>query len=78
MCLAIPMVVIDKNDNEATVEAGGIRKNVRLDLLENVNRGDYVLVHTGFAIEKVDTREAEETLNLIREVYRAGLETKKR
>ena len=73
MCLAIPMIVKEIEGDAAVVEAGGIRKNVRLDLLENVTLGDYVLIHTGYAIEKIDKKEAEETLDLIKKVYRAGM-----
>ena len=76
MCLGIPMKVTEKKGNEAVAEAGGIRKNVRLDLLEETQVGDYVLIHTGYAIEKLDPEEARETLELIRQVYRAGLTNK--
>ncbi len=76
MCLGIPMAVIHREGNQAVVESGGIRKNIRVDLLDEVEEGDYVLVHTGFAIEKVDTEEARETLDLIKEVYRAGQQTR--
>ena len=73
MCLAIPMIVKEIEGDAAVVEAGGIRKNVRLDLLDDVSLGDYVLIHTGYAIEKIDKKEAEETLDLIKKVYRAGM-----
>jgi hydrogenase expression/formation protein HypC len=73
MCLGIPMKVIEKNGNEAVAEAGGIRKNIRLDLLEDVRVGDFVLIHTGYAIEKLDPEAARETLELIKQVYRAGM-----
>ena len=73
MCLAIPMEIKSMDGDEAVVEAGGIRKNVRLDLLEDAGIGDFILVHTGYAIEKLDPVEARETLELIREVYRAGM-----
>ena len=73
MCLAIPMIVKEIEGDAAVVEAGGIRKNVRLDLLDDVRLGDYVLIHTGYAIEKIDEKEAEETLDLIKKVYRAGM-----
>ena len=73
MCLAIPMKVKEIEGDAAVVEAGGIRKNVRLDLLDDVRLGDYVLIHTGYAIEKIDEKEAEETLDLIKKVYRAGM-----
>ena len=73
MCLAIPMEIKQINGNEAVAEAGGIRKEVRLDLLEGAEIGDYILIHTGYAIEKLDPAEAMETLELIKQVYRAGM-----
>ena len=73
MCLAIPMEIKQINGNEAVAEAGGIRKEVRLDLLEGAEIGDYILIHTGYAIEKLDPEEALETLELIKQVYRAGM-----
>ncbi len=73
MCLGIPMQIIQINGKEAAAEAGGVKKSIRLDLLEGCKTGDYVLIHTGFAIEKLDEREALETLELIRQVYNAGV-----
>jgi hydrogenase expression/formation protein HypC len=73
MCLGIPMKIVEKSGMEAVAEAGGIRKNVRLDLLEGAEIGDFILIHTGYAIEKIDPDEAEETLDLIKRVYRAGM-----
>lgn len=73
MCLGIPMIVVEKNGNDAVTESGGVRKSIRLDLLESAAVGDYVLIHAGYAIEKLDTEEALETLELLREVYRAGM-----
>jgi hydrogenase expression/formation protein HypC len=73
MCLAIPMEIIEINGNEAVAEAGGIRKDVRLDLIESAQIGDFILIHTGYAIEKLDPAEALETLELIKQVYRAGM-----
>jgi len=72
MCLGIPMRVIEKNGADAIAESGGVKKNIRLDLIEGVDIGDYVLIHAGYAIEKLDTGEALETLELLRQVYRAG------
>jgi hydrogenase expression/formation protein HypC len=72
MCLAIPMEIREINGDEAVAEAGGIRKEVRLDLLDGARVGDFVLIHTGYAIEKLDPAEARETLELIRQVYEAG------
>jgi hydrogenase expression/formation protein HypC len=73
MCLAIPMEIIEINGNEAVAEAGGIRKEVRLDLIESAKIGDFILIHTGYAIERLDPAEARETLELIKQVYRAGM-----
>lgn len=73
MCLAIPMEITEINGNEAVAVAGGIRKDVRLDLLEGAEIGDFILIHTGYAIEKLDPEEARETLELIKQVYRAGM-----
>jgi hydrogenase expression/formation protein HypC len=67
------MEIKEIDGNEAVAEAGGIRKNVRLDLLEDAKLGDYILIHTGYAIEKLDPEEARETLELIKQVYRAGM-----
>jgi len=61
MCLAIPMEILSIDGNKAIAEAGGIRKDVRLDLLEGAEVGDYILIHTGYAIEKLDPEEALET-----------------
>ena len=72
MCLGIPMMIVERTENDAVAESGGVRKNVRLDLLENAAIGDYVLIHAGFAIERLDEKEALETLELLRQVYRAG------
>ncbi|NOX45298.1 MAG: HypC/HybG/HupF family hydrogenase formation chaperone [Caldiserica bacterium] len=73
MCLAIPVKVVAVRGNEATVDLGGIRSRARLDLLpEEVRPGDYILVHTGFAIRRLDPADAEETLKLFDELLSAG------
>ena len=69
MCLAIPSEIIEITDKMATITAGGIRREVSLLLLpEEASVGDYVLVHAGFAIHKMDPRAAEEAVTLIREI----------
>jgi hydrogenase expression/formation protein HypC len=73
MCLGIPMRVSAIDGNDAVAEAGGVSKAIRLDLVEAVRVGDYVLIHTGYAIERLDEREALETLALIEQVYRAAV-----
>lgn len=66
MCLAVPMKIIKVNGEKATAEQGGCSRDIRTDFLENLVPGDYVLVHAGMAIEKINEEEAEETLRLIR------------
>lgn len=68
MCVAIPSKVVEIEDNVATVELGGNRSSARLDLIEDVKIGDYVLVHAGFAITTVDEQYALETLAMLTEV----------
>jgi hydrogenase expression/formation protein HypC len=73
MCLAIPGKIVDIVDAEnsiAKVEVGGVRRNVNIGMLdrETTQIGDYVLIHVGFAMSKVDEREAEETLRLLNEL----------
>lgn len=65
MCLAVPMRVVSIEGVEAEVEQGGTRLRARIDLVENVKVGDYVLVHAGFAIQTLDEDEALETLRLL-------------
>ncbi|HEX9933841.1 MAG TPA: HypC/HybG/HupF family hydrogenase formation chaperone [bacterium] len=66
MCLAIPMRVVEVRGDEGTVELGGVRHTVGLQLLEGVRPGEYVIVHAGFAIQRLDEKDAEKTLALIR------------
>ena len=68
MCLAIPAKIIDIKKNSAIVDVGGTLREVSIDLCPDVSAGKYVLVHTGFAIQKVDEKEAEETLELLMKV----------
>jgi hydrogenase expression/formation protein HypC len=73
MCLAIPGRIVEFVDEEnriAKVEVGGIRRNINLGLLADVPiaLGDYVLIHVGFAMSKIDEHEAMETLRLLQEL----------
>ncbi len=69
MCLAIPAKVLDKKENGmAEVDILGVVREVCLDLVPRAEEGGYVLVHAGYAIEVVDERYAQETLDLIREM----------
>ncbi len=71
MCLGIPMEVININEEEKTAEVqlGGTRQQVRLDVINEMPKvGDYVIVHAGFAIYRLDKKDAEETLALFEEI----------
>ena len=73
MCLAIPgkiVEIVDAENQIAKVEVGGVRRNINIGMLESdeVGVGDYVLIHVGFAMSKVNEKEAEETLQLLRDL----------
>jgi hydrogenase expression/formation protein HypC len=71
MCLAIPARVVEIQENDvAIVDLGGVRKDISLALVEGVVVGDYVIVHVGYALTRLDAEEAEKTLALMAE---AGL-----
>jgi len=68
MCLAIPAKIVEMEDNMGTIDMEGIRREVSLLLLEDARIGDYVIVHAGFAIHKIDEKEAMESIKLLREM----------
>lgn len=69
MCLAVPARVIELlEDDNALIDLGGVRNRVSLALVDDVAVGDYVIVHTGFAIARLDVEEAEKTLALFAEI----------
>jgi hydrogenase expression/formation protein HypC len=71
MCLAIPAKVVQKLENDqALVEVGGVRNQISLMLVENVTVGDYVIVHVGFAIARLNADEAAKSLALFDEIAR--------
>ncbi|MFH1051628.1 MAG: HypC/HybG/HupF family hydrogenase formation chaperone [bacterium] len=77
MCLAIPgqIISIDESIDGSTMAItsfGGIKKSVCVDLVPEVKIGDYVLVHVGFALNIIDEKEAEETIELINEIMEAA------
>ena len=72
MCLAVPYVLEEIfEDGSARAVSGGVQVEVRLDLIENPLPGDTVLVHAGFAIQKLDGKESDELLSLWDELRRA-------
>lgn len=74
MCLAIPgkiVEIVDAENHLAKVEVGGVRRSVNIGMLDGeggVRVGDYVLIHVGFAMSKIDEKEAEETLRVLNEL----------
>ncbi|TVO74222.1 HypC/HybG/HupF family hydrogenase formation chaperone [Sedimenticola selenatireducens] len=72
MCLAIPgkVVALDEATDMATVSVGNVKKDVSIALVEDVNLGDYLLIHVGYALNKISEEEAANTLKMFEE---AGL-----
>lgn len=68
MCLAVPARVVSIEGQEAEVDLSGVRRRISVVLTPEVRVGDYVVIHTGFAINVLDEQEAEETLKLFREL----------
>ena len=68
MCLAVPAQVLSIDGQEAEVDFGGVRRRISVVLTPEVRLGDYVIIHTGFAISILDQREAAETLKLFQEL----------
>ena len=68
MCLAVPTLIKSIEGTNALAEIGGVERTVSLTLTPEARMGDYVLIHTGFAISVVDVDEAQETLRLLTEL----------
>ena len=73
MCLAVPMRVVTIDGEMAICEIDGVRREASLLMVDGIAVDDYVLIHAGFAIERLDEAEAEETLRLMRAVLAEGL-----
>ena len=71
MCLAIPLELIEINGKSAVGEAMGMRREIRVDFIEDPRPGDYVIVHAGFAIERLPRAQALEDLEAWEEVQHA-------
>ncbi len=67
MCLAIPSKIVKIENNVATIDVDGVRREASLLLLEDPKVGEYVIVHAGFAINKINEEHALESLKLLRE-----------
>jgi len=72
MCLAIPSRVTHIENQVATIDVDGVQREASLMMLEDVAVGDWVIVHAGFAIHKIDEQVAQETLQLLREAAEAA------
>ncbi len=72
MCLAIPALIKTIDGQQAEVDIDGISREVSLQLTPEAKEGDYVLLHTGYAISIIDADEAEETLKLLKELSEAN------
>jgi hydrogenase expression/formation protein HypC len=72
MCLAIPALIKSINGQQAEVDIEGVTRDASLQLTPEAKVGDYVLLHTGYAISVIDPEEAEETLKLLREMSEAS------
>jgi hydrogenase expression/formation protein HypC len=70
MCLAVPAKIVERTGAKGRVDFGGVHREADLSLVPEAAVGDFVLVHAGFAIETIDPAEAEETLELFRELAR--------
>jgi hydrogenase expression/formation protein HypC len=68
MCLAIPLRLVSVNGTDAVGEVGGIQREVSIMMTPDVKVGDYVIVHAGFAIQVLDQKEAEENLEILRQI----------
>lgn len=68
MCLAVPVRIVAIDGDEAETEIAGVRRRVSIALTPEAKLGDYVLLHTGYAIGVIDEAEAEETLKLLEEI----------
>ena len=76
MCLAVPMQIVSIDGESMVAEIDGVKREASLMMLnEKVAVGDYVLIHAGFAISRLDAEEAQETLELMRECLALGQET---
>jgi hydrogenase expression/formation protein HypC len=71
MCLSVPGKILEIKGNMAKVDVGGFLRKISLDLCADVSSGEYVLIHAGFAIQKVDEEEAKETLELLKKMAEA-------
>jgi hydrogenase expression/formation protein HypC len=68
MCLSIPMQLLEIQDSIGTVDVQGVKRDVDISLVQPIQIGDYVLIHAGFALSKIDTNEALRTIEFFKEM----------
>lgn len=68
MCIGIPMQIIKKEEDKGFVEVNGVKREIGLMLLDDIDIGDWVVVHAGFAITKLKPEEAEEAISIFQEI----------
>ncbi|MDO8535999.1 MAG: HypC/HybG/HupF family hydrogenase formation chaperone [Candidatus Omnitrophota bacterium] len=68
MCLAVPMKIVEIKGDEGFVESSGLKRRANFSLLKSPKVGEYVLLHAGFAIERVNEKEARKTLKILKEL----------
>ena len=68
MCLAIPMKIVSLEGEFAEVQSGGLRRKANIAMLSGLKTGDYIMVHAGFGIQKLDPEKAKATLRIIDEI----------
>ncbi len=73
MCLAVPLQIVKIEKNFAIAKAGTLRRKINIEMLDNLKKGDYCLVHAGFAIQKLDKAAAKETLAILKNMNNVKL-----
>ena len=73
MCLALPCRIVAIDGENATIDVSGMKKDISLALMDDATVGDYVIVHVGYALTKLDPEEAEKTLTLFTKMGEAAL-----
>lgn len=68
MCLGIPMKIVSINGDEGFVESGGLKRKANISFIKNPKIGEYVLIHAGFAIERIKEKEAQKTLKALKSI----------
>ena len=68
MCLAVPMKIVEIKGDEGFVESSGLKRKANFSLIKSPKLGEYVLLHAGFAIEKVNEKEAQKTLKTLKKI----------